>query len=119
MAVRKRHVPSVSSTSSTLQLLTAQEWLHAYEEDSSGDEVYRPSTVELPLSRRPRERLRCKADGTAFIAVGGPDDRARKQPATWERDGDAIVIHITDPPSSRSVYRVVSISADRLLVRVS
>lgn len=109
----------MTASTPAIQLLTAHEWIHAYEKDSSGDEVYRPVTVDLPLSRRPRERLQCKPDGTGFVAVGGPDDRSQVLPATWVADGEQVVIRLTTPSASRTTYRVVSISADRLLVRVS
>jgi len=58
-------------------------------------------------------------DGTGSIAVGGPDDRSQVLPAIWVTDGEQVVIRLTSPSVSRTTYRVVSISADRLLVRVS
>ncbi len=99
--------------------LTSSEWLHAYEEDENGVEVYRPRSQSFPLSRRPRERLCCHADGTAEVGVGGPDDRSQALDATWCVDGDDVVVSIVNAPATRSEYRITTIGQDRLRVKVS
>lgn len=102
-----------------MQTLTAHEWLHAFEEDAAGDEVYRPAATAVPPARRPRERLNLAADGSAHVSVGGPDDRSRSLAATWSADGDDIVVRVTSAQSARTTYRIVSVHADRLVVRAS
>lgn len=102
-----------------MHAITAHEWLHAFEEDAGGDEVYRPAAAAVPPARRPRERLSLAADGSARVFVGGPDDRSRALAATWSADGDAIVLRVTSAPASRSIYRIMSVQADKLVVRVS
>ena len=102
-----------------LHAITAHEWLHAFEEDAAGDEVYRPAATAVPPARRPRERLSLKADGSARVSVGGADDRSRALVATWSEDGDDIVISVTSRAAARSTYTIISIENDRLLVRVS
>jgi hypothetical protein len=37
------------------------------------------------LSRRPRERLVLKADGSARVLLPGPDDRLVERPARWTK----------------------------------
>jgi hypothetical protein len=58
-------------------------WVHVFEEDTPEGAVYRPEHDNIPLSRRPRERLELSADGTAKIITQGPDDRLIEKPATW------------------------------------
>ena len=87
-------------------------WVHAFEEDDAAGAVYRPEDADLPLSRRPRERLALAADGSAQLFVPGPDDRPRPRDATWRDDGGEIVI---DAPGG--AYRVVAWSPDRLVVK--
>jgi len=102
-----------------MQAMTAHQWLHAFEEDAAGDEVYRPAESEVPPARRPRERLTLDADGSARVSVGGPDDRSRALAATWSADGADIVVRVTRTLTARSTYRIVSVEHDRLVVRVS
>lgn len=71
-------------------------WVHVFEEDTDAGAVYRPADADIPLSRRPRERLMIDADGSAHLYAPGPDDRFVEQPATWKHDGDALVIHARD-----------------------
>jgi hypothetical protein len=61
-------------------------WVHVFEEDTPEGAVYRPEDDDIPLSRRPRERLELSADGTAKIITPGPDDRLVEKPATWTSD---------------------------------
>ena len=102
-----------------LKILTAHEWLHFFEEDAAGDEIYRPAADAVPSARRPRERLRLGADGSAHVSVGGPDDRSRALGATWITDGNDVVVRVTSTPTTRSSYRIVTIEHDRLVVRAS
>ena len=93
----------------------AATWVHAFEEDAPGVAVYRPEGAELPLSRRPRERLELAPDGSARAYAAGPDDRPRPRPATWQVAGAA-----SGPDAARSAeadYHVVEWTAERLVVR--
>ena len=94
--------------------LFATGWVHAFEEDTAEGAVYRPRGSQLPLSRRPRERLELDADGTARIFVQGPDDRYIEQPASWQDDGGAVVVRAR---SGGHVLRIVEQLPDRLVVR--
>ena len=88
-------------------------WVHVFEEDNAEGAVYRPEDGDIPLSRRPRERIQLRPDGSARISVQGADDRYVEQPATWKEEGGAIVIRQGAAPS----LRVVSQTAARLVVR--
>jgi hypothetical protein len=58
-------------------------WVHVFEQDTAAGAVFRPEEGDIPLSRRPRERVEMHADGSAVLWAGGPDDRYVAQPATW------------------------------------
>jgi hypothetical protein len=95
--------------------LFATAWVHAFEEDTDDGAVYRPRGSQLPLSRRPRERLELEADGTARIFVQGPDDRYVEQPARWHDEDSTIVICAREGGKE---LRIVDRSPDRLVVQV-
>jgi hypothetical protein len=98
--------------------LFAAPWVQLFEEDSADGEVYRPDAGDIPLSRRPRRRLSFSPDGSARVALPGPDDRLREQRATWQQDGDVIVLRTTsDSGGAEQVLRVSRQSPNRLIVR--
>ena len=76
--------------------LFGKTWVHVFEEDTDAGAVYRPEDADIPLSRRPRERFKINADGSAHLYTPGPDDRLVEHPATWKQDGDALVIRARD-----------------------
>jgi hypothetical protein len=89
-------------------------WVHVFEEDTPEGAVYRPEEDEIPLSRRPRERLEIRADGSADILVPGPDDRFVAQPAAWTDEKDGLVIQARHGGAD---LRIVQRSPDRLVVK--
>ena len=98
--------------------LFAAPWVHLFEEDSADGDVYRPDAGDIPLSRRPRRRLSFSPDGSARVALPGPDDRLREQHATWQQEGDDIVLRATsDSGGAEQVLRVSLQSPTRLIVR--
>jgi len=78
--------------------------------------VYRPDSVDLPLSRRPREILALAADGSAEVSASGPADRPIVRPATWADEGGAVVVRVEPGVPGRKVYRIVHVAADRIVV---
>ncbi len=102
-----------------LRILLAHDWLHVFEEDTAGEEVYRTAETDVPAARRPRERLHVAVGGTAIVYVGGADDRSRGLPATWHAGDDDISVHLTAGPATRSTYRIFSIAADQIRIHVS
>ena len=67
-------------------------WVHLFEQDSPEGEVYAPEDGPIPLSRRPRERLELKPDGSAVVFGPGADDRPAPQPARWTEDERGLVL---------------------------
>ena len=93
---------------------SATTWVHVFEEDSAAGLVFRPEDADIPLSRRPRERLELHPDGSAVISTGGPDDRPVAQRARWtEEDGERVI----RDAGGAVRFRIVEQSADRLVVR--
>jgi len=91
-------------------------WVHVFEEDGTDGDVYRPESDELPLSRRPRQRLSFSPDGSAELVVSGADDRLHSVAARWTESRGEIVVTAESPSSVRSL-RVRVQARDCLLVR--
>jgi hypothetical protein len=91
-------------------------WVHVFEEDTAAAAVFRPENADIPLSRRPRERVEFRSGGAATIWKGGPDDRPAPIAARWTQEGDDLVVR-----DSGDVVRlrVTGQSPDRLLVKMS
>lgn len=86
-----------------------------FEQDTADGAVYRPEDDEIPLSRRPRERLEIHPGGAARILTSGPDDRFVAQPATWtEQDGGLVI----QARQGGRQLRIVDRSPSRLVVKV-
>ena len=93
--------------------LAGTRWVHVFEEDTARGAVYRREDDDIPLSRRPRERLELRRDGSAVVFTSGPDDRFVAQHGTWREEGDGVVVRT--PQHELRIVRV----ADRLVVRTS
>jgi hypothetical protein len=89
-------------------------WVHVFEEDEAGREVYRPEEGQIPLSRRPRERVQLRADGTSSVFLPGPDDRFIERRATWTEQSGRIVIRVED--ETRTELVVVERSPSRMVI---
>jgi hypothetical protein len=87
-------------------------WVHVAEEDTPEGAVYRPDDDEIPLSRRPRERLALDEDGAARVYAPGPDDRFIEQTARWSEEGRDIVVRM----KGRAALRIVTRSPRRLVI---
>lgn len=96
--------------------LFAATWVHVFEQDTAEGAVFCREDADIPLSRRPRERIELSPGGKAVLLMPGPDDRFVRQPATWRDEGGALVVR--DAGNAVRV-RVVDRSAGRLVVRLS
>ncbi len=85
--------------------LFATTWVHVHEEDTAEGQVYRPEDGGIPLSRRPRERIRFRADGTASVSMPGPDDRPMEKPATWGEARDSAQFLLVRQSVGRLIIR--------------
>jgi hypothetical protein len=94
--------------------LFATKWVHVFEEDTADGAVYWPDDDKVPLSRRPRERLEIRADGSAVILAPGPDDRFVEQAASWTDEKHGLVVQARHGGSQ---LRIVERAPDRLVVK--
>ena len=92
-------------------------WVHVFEEDGAEGQVYRPEGGELPLSRRPRQRLCFAPDGSAQLVVSGPDDRLHSVAARWSEEEGEITVSAESAAGSFKTLHVRVQSGDCLLVR--
>jgi hypothetical protein len=92
--------------------LFSARWVHAFEEDTEKGSVYRPETARIPLSRRPRERLELRRDGSASVFLPGADDRMIEQRAKWTLEDGEIVVRV-----GAGEMRITASSKTRLLVQ--
>lgn len=95
--------------------LFATKWVHVFEEDTAEGAVYRAEDDAIPLSRRPRERLEFRPDGSARLLLPGPDDRLVEETASWRDEGGALVVGAREGGTE---IRVVDRSPKRLVVKV-
>ena len=102
---------------SETRALFATAWVHVFEEDGAEGAVYRPAGGELPLSRRPRQRLSFSPDGSARLVVAGPDDRLHEVEAHWTEEQGEITVSAEAAAGSATTLRVRVRSSDCLLVR--
>ena len=98
-----------------------KKWIHSYEEDKEGIEVYHTSTFNFPLSRG-RTGFEIEKNGT-FIQYGiGPDDRQKKVEGNWTieegEEPDTIKIDFaTDKPIKSYIMKIILCNNDVLRIR--
>ncbi len=89
-------------------------WVHIAEEDTADGAVYRPDDEHVPLSRKPRNWLEFRKDGSAKLFAPGPDDRPVEQATTWR---DAGAAQRRDATPAASELEIVEQSPSRLVIR--
>jgi hypothetical protein len=100
--------------------LLRQRWIHSFEEDSAGTQVYRPESFDFPLARRPREAFELRADGTAQLFLPGAEDRPEAADASWtEEDGEVVIRATKKTGRGPSALRIIESTPDKLVVRRS
>jgi hypothetical protein len=98
-------------------LLVESTWVHVFEEDESGVEVYRPESDAIPRSRRTRERLCFFANGTARILRAAPDDRHEQAAAYWKEEHGRITVTTDSAAAGVEILHARFEGKTRLLVR--
>jgi hypothetical protein len=97
-----------------------QRWLHAWEEDTKTEQVFRPADYNFQLSRRPRESFELKPDGTVIEGTPSATDRVLEAQGTWRLIGDDQLAFYTGSQSEPTKkLRIVSASQERLVVKRS
>jgi hypothetical protein len=96
--------------------LLARRWVHAHEEDSDTEIVYRPAGWPLPPSRG-RSGFELHRDGSLLRLGPGPTDRPEASAGRWRLEDDLLVLEGPAPSAPARSLRIVSATADRLVVR--
>lgn len=98
--------------------LFEERWLHSYEEDTAGGQVYRPESWDFPLSRRPREAIELHPDGKARIFLPGAADRPRPVNAAWSDEQGSIVVRApSQSGGAETARRIISAASDKLVIK--
>jgi len=96
--------------------LLYRRWVHAHEEDTDREMVFRPAEVELPPSRG-RVAFELRPDGTFAESGIGPTDRSQAARGRWELEGgERILLGEGAPGGVPRVLRIASLDEDRLVV---
>ena len=91
-------------------------WVHAHEEDTQAEMVFRPAGTDLPPSRG-RMGFELRADGT-FAETGlGATDVPAEATGTWAIEGGTITLSDGAAQGVPREMQVVSAEADRLVIR--
>lgn len=101
-------------TDPTRQL--ARRWLHSHEEDTPTERVYRPADYAFPPSRG-RMGFELKPGGTCVRIGISPRDGSTEQHCTWKVGRGREPTLTLEAGGQREELRVVSVDADRLVVR--
>ena len=91
-------------------------WVHAHEEDTDSELVFRPASYSLPPSRG-RSALDLRPDGTYLESAPGPTDRPEQVSGTWTLEGDGLALRSSSGSTRR--VRIASAEPDRLVLRRS
>lgn len=91
-------------------------WTHSHEEDTRDSRVYRRPSHPFPPSRG-RVAFELKPDGTMVEHGIGPTDRPTRREGTWELRSDGRLALRPGGGGDERVLDVVSVTADRLVVR--
>jgi hypothetical protein len=92
-------------------------WVHAHEEDTDGELVFRPASHPLPPSRG-RTWLELRPDGTFLQSSPGPVDVPQQSSGRWSLQADRLVLDPHENPAAHS-YQVIATAADRLVLKRS
>jgi len=96
----------------------ARQWVHAYEEDSGGNEVYRPSDYKLPPARG-REVLDLGSLSKGSRSIPGADDRPLSTSGRWviSEDVKTLSFQPATGAAGRVSYELVSVEEEKLILR--
>jgi len=97
--------------------LLHQQWIHAHEEDTATEMVFRSAGTPLPPARG-RDGFELRADKTASHIGIGPTDASEESPGAWELDENSPPrLQISLATGEKQSLQVVSLDSDRLVVR--
>jgi hypothetical protein len=90
-------------------------WVHAHEEDSDSEMIFRPATHPLPPARG-RTSLELRPDGTYVQLAPGPVDVPEESAGRWSLEGTQLVLSAEGRRADQAL-EVVAAESDRLTIR--
>ncbi len=91
------------------------EWIHSYEEDDGDEAVFRPSSYDFPLTRRPRESFELKAGGKLVKGEATASDSVREAQGKWELEDDKVIFH--NESGLNQTKQIASCEEDKLVLK--
>ena len=97
--------------------LIAREWVRVFEEETGGQEVFRPSGSKLPPARG-REKLDLRSV-SGSRAVPGSDDRYVKTFGRWliSDDQNSLEFLSDGDEAPAKSYDILSLDADKMVLQ--
>lgn len=97
--------------------LIAREWVRVFEEETGGQEVFRPSGSKLPPARG-REKLDLRS-ASGSRAIPGADDRYVETAGSWlvSDDCNSLEFLSDGEEAPAKSYDILSVDADRMVLR--
>jgi hypothetical protein len=91
-------------------------WVHAHEEDTADEMVFRPAGADLPPARG-RMTFALRPDGS-FAETGlGATDVPEEASGSWALEGDTITLSEGASQGVPREMEVVAVDEDRMVVR--
>jgi len=91
-------------------------WVHAHQEDSEDQMVFRPAGTDLPPARG-RMAFELREDGSFAESGYGASDVPEEASGTWAIEDDTITLSEGASQGVPRKMRVVTADDDRLVVR--
>jgi hypothetical protein len=96
--------------------LLHQQWVHAYEEDTPTEVVYRPAGHPLPPARG-RQGFELRPDQTVTNIGIGRTDAPEETAGSWELEEKEVpVLRITLDTGESQAMKITSVEPDRLVL---
>jgi hypothetical protein len=92
----------------------AGQWVHAHEEDTEDEMVFRPADRPLPPSRG-RMSFELRRDGTYSERSPGPVDAPVQAGGRWSLEGDRLILE-GEGERPGHAWRIAAIEPGRLTV---
>jgi hypothetical protein len=89
-------------------------WVHAHEEDTATQQVFRHATHPFPPSRG-RRSFELRADGTMVDHRIGPDDRRHPAVGSWNVTPEGV-LELRSAGAAPSSIRVEQVEPDKLVL---
>jgi hypothetical protein len=92
-------------------------WVHEFERDSGSLRFFVREGAPLARSRRPREIVEIRDDGTVSRLKPGPADARLREEGTWEARGDGTVVLRLPGAAGAETFELAGATAAELQLR--